>query len=188
MGMTCGRRISVRGVGVSLSWTADTYWLARTVFQRGLALVYLIAFLNALNQFKPLLGERGLLPAPLWIRQVPFRASPSLFYLAPKDWAFSGAAWLGVALCGLALAGIAERYSTPISAAVWASLWVLYLSFVNVGQAFYAFGWESILLEAGFYAIFLGSRAAAPHWVTIILLRWLCFRVMFGARADQAPR
>ena len=166
---------------MSLSWTADNYWLTRSVFQRGLALVYLIAFLNAVNQFKPLLGEHGLLPVPLWIKQVPFRASPSLFYFAPKDSMFSGAAWLGLALSGLALAGISERFSTPVSAAIWALLWVLYLSFVNVGQTFYGFGWESILLEAGFYAMFLGSRAVAPQWVVIILLRWLCFRVMFGA-------
>jgi hypothetical protein len=166
---------------VSLSWTADNYWLTRTVFQRGLAFVYLIAFLNAVNQFKPLLGERGLLPAPSWIRQVPFRASPSLFYLAPRDWAFTLAAWSGVALACLALTGIAECCSTLVSAAVWGALWVLYLSFVNVGQTFYAFGWESILLEAGFYSIFLGSRAVAPQAVMIVLLRWLCFRVMFGA-------
>src|SRR5690348_16092537 len=166
---------------MSLSWTADNYWLTRTVFQRGLALVYFIAFLNAVNQFKPLLGERGLLPVPLWIRHVPFRESPSLFYLAPKDWAFTAAAWLGVALSCLALTGISERFSSLASAVIWALLWVLYLSFVNVGQTFYAFGWESILLEAGFYSIFLGSRAVAPQMVMIILLRWLCFRVMFGA-------
>ena len=166
---------------MSLSWTAENYWLTRTVFQRGLAFVYFLAFLNAVNQFKPLLGERGLLPAPIWIRQVPFRASPSLFYLAPKDWAFTAAAWLGLVLSCLALTGIVERASTPISAVVWSLLWVLYLSFVNVGQTFYGFGWESILLEAGFYSIFLGNRAVAPQVVTIFLLRWLCFRVMFGA-------
>jgi hypothetical protein len=166
---------------VSLSWTAENYWLTRTVFQRGLALVYLIAFLNAVNQFRPLLGERGLLPVPLWVRAVPFPSSPSLFYLAPKDWAFATAAWLGVALSCLALTGISERFSMPVSAAVWGMLWLLYLSFVNVGQTFYAFGWESILLEAGFYGIFLGNRAVAPQMVMIILLRWLCFRVMFGA-------
>ena len=166
---------------MSLGWTAPNYWLARTVFQRALALVYLIAFLNAVNQFKPLLGERGLLPAPAWIRDVPFAESPSLFYLAPKDWAFSAAAWLGVALSCLALSGIAERFPTPIPMALWALLWMLYISFVNVGQTFYGFGWESILLEAGFYSIFLGNRTAAPQWVTIVLLRWLCFRVMFGA-------
>jgi hypothetical protein len=85
-------------IAVSVTWTNDNYWLVRTVFHRTLALVYLIAFLNALNQFRPLLGERGLLPAPAWIKAVPFRASPSLFYLAPKDWAFTTGAWLGVLL------------------------------------------------------------------------------------------
>ena len=65
------------------------YWLTRLVFQRGLALIYLIAFICALNQFRPLLGEHGLLPVPAFVRQVPFRETPSLFYLAPKDWAFA---------------------------------------------------------------------------------------------------
>ena len=55
---------------MTLGWTNDGYWLTRTVFQRGLALIYLIAFLNAVNQFKPLLGENGLLPVPAWVRSV----------------------------------------------------------------------------------------------------------------------
>ena len=67
-------------------------------------------------------------------------------------------------------------------------IWALYLSFVNVGQTFYGFGWESILLEAGFYAIFLGSARTAPTWITIVLLRWLCFRVMFGAGLSTDAR
>ena len=106
-------------------WTADGYWLTRTVFQRALALVYLIAFLNAVNQFKPLLGERGLLPVPTWVKAVPFRASPSLFYLAPKDSAFTSAAWIGVLLSCLAIAGIPERHGTWPSMIVWALMWVL---------------------------------------------------------------
>jgi hypothetical protein len=166
---------------LSISWSVDGYWLTRVVFQRALALVYLIAFINAVNQFKPLLGERGLLPVPAWVREIPFRETPSLFYFAPRDWAFTAAAWIGVVISILALAGFTERFTTPVSAVMWALLWVLYLSFVNVGQTFYAFGWESILLEAGFYAIFLGSRTSAPQFIMILLLRWLCFRVMFGA-------
>jgi len=166
---------------MSLSWTADGYWLTRLVFQRALAALYLIAFVNAVNQFKPLVGERGLLPVPAWVENVPFRETPSLFYFAPKDWAFTAAAWTGVALSVLVVAGVADRYSWALSAAIWAVMWALYLSFVNVGQTFYGFGWESILLEAGFYAIFLGSARTAPTWITLVLLRWLCFRVMFGA-------
>ena len=73
------------------SFSGD-YWLTRLVFQRGLGIVYFIAFLCALNQFRPLLGEHGLLPAPAFMARISFRESPSLFYLAPKDWAFSAAA------------------------------------------------------------------------------------------------
>jgi hypothetical protein len=41
---------------------ASRYQLPRFLFQRGLGLIYLIAFLFAVNQFRPLLGEHGLLP------------------------------------------------------------------------------------------------------------------------------
>ncbi len=160
---------------------AHDFWLTRLVFQRGLGLVYLIAFLIALNQFRPLLGERGLLPVPLFVKQIHFFDSPSLFYFCPKDSAFAIAAWIGILLSSLAVTGLSERYTCWFSIAVWGGLWVLYLSFVNVGQTFYAFGWESILLEAGFYTIFLGPASMAPPKLVIYMLRWLEFRIMFGA-------
>ena len=164
-----------------MTWHGGNYWPARLVFQRGLGLVYLIAFICALNQFRPLLGERGLLPVPQFVAQVSLRQSPSLFFLMPKDWAFAGAAWMGILLSAVVVAGVADRYTSWFNALVWAGIWVLYISFVNVGQTFYAFGWESILLEAGFLAIFLGARSATTPLMTIYLLRWLEFRVMFGA-------
>jgi hypothetical protein len=138
---------------------SETFLLTRAGLQRGLALVFLIAFLNAVNQFKPLLGERGLLPVRQFVQEMSFSDSPSLFFFLPKDTAFTIAAWLGVLLSCAAVIGISERYGVWLSMLVWAMLWVLYISFVNVGQIFYGFGWESILLEACFYAVFLGSRA-----------------------------
>jgi hypothetical protein len=160
---------------------SETFHLTRLIYQRGLALILLLAFLNAALEFKPLLGEHGLLPVPEFTRAVPFASSPSLFFFAPDDTAFTLAAWLGVLLASLALAGIADRFGTWLSMLVWALLWLLYISFVNAGQIFYAFGWESILLEACFYAIFLGSRRVTPQTMGIWLLRWLLFRLMFGA-------
>ena len=112
---------------------------------------------------------------------MPFRASPSLFYLAPTDAAFRAAAWAGVILSAIAAAGLADRRHALVSAVLFAAMWALYLSFVNVGQTFYGFGWETLLLEAGFLAIFLGSGRSAPiAWVNWAY-RWLLFRVMFGA-------
>ena len=61
-----------------MEWlAADGYWLSRLVFQRALAVVYLVAFLNAANQFRALLGRYGLLPIPAYLaRPVPAIAQP----------------------------------------------------------------------------------------------------------------
>ncbi|MGH9032270.1 MAG: lipase maturation factor family protein, partial [Acidimicrobiia bacterium] len=56
---------------------APDYWLSRLLFERALGAIYLIAFLVARNQFRPLLGERGLLPAPRFLAVVRFREAPS---------------------------------------------------------------------------------------------------------------
>src|SRR5215212_4493883 len=158
-----------------------TYWYSRFVFERLLAAMYLVGFAVAANQFVPLLGERGLLPASRFTQLVPFRSSPSLFYLSSTDTAFRLAAWLGIMLAVLALVGWPQSRGTAASATVWGLLWVLYLSFVNVGQTFYSFGWETLLLEMGFLTIFAGSGAAAPPVLLNWIYRWTLFRLMFGA-------
>jgi len=157
------------------------YWRSRWLFERGLALIYLVAFLAAAEQFVPLAGEHGLLPAPLFVREVPFRFAPSLFYWSPTDTAFRLGAWLGVLLSALGLSGLPARAGAVAGGAVWALLYVLYLSFINVGQTFYAFGWESLLVEMGFFAIFAGGRTVAPMAALNWIYRWTLFRLMFGA-------
>jgi len=157
------------------------YLLTRLVLQRGLALIYLVAFLVAANQYRGLLGERGLLPVSDFLARRRLRDSPSLFHIAHSDGLAVGLAWAGVALSLLALSGAAAALGTPASAVTWLLLWVLYLSFVNVGQIWYAFGWETLLLEAGFLAIFLGGAGTDAPAIVIWLFRWVLFRVMFGA-------
>jgi hypothetical protein len=159
----------------------DNYWLTRLVLQRGLAIVYLIGFIAVIHQFKPLLGEHGLLPVPQFVKQVRFTESPSIFFWFPTNFAFDLFGWIGVALSLFALWGFSEKFGNLASAATWGALWLIYLSFVNVGQTFYAFGWETLLLEAGFLAIFLGSEKTTPSFLVILLFNWLLFRVMFGA-------
>src|SRR5688500_9418604 len=125
-----------------MSWLhAPDYWLARLVLQRGLAAVYLIAFVVAVNQFRPLLGERGLLPLPRFVAAVPFRRAPSIFDLHSSDRFFGLVAWSGVLLSAAAVAGLPETGPLWLSMLAWFALWALYLSIVNVGQVFYAFGW-----------------------------------------------
>jgi hypothetical protein len=160
---------------------ADDYWLARTAFQRALAAIYFIAFLVALNQFRPLLGERGLLPVPDFVSRIRFFDAPSIFHWRYSDRLLAAVSWAGLALSGAAVLGLLDLVPTPVAMLVWFALWALYLSIVNVGQTFYAFGWESLLCETGFLAIFLGNAQIAPPITLVFLVRWLLFRVEFGA-------
>jgi len=125
-----------------MSWLeAPDYWLARLVIERGIGAIYVIAFLVALKQFTPLLGERGLLPVPQFVAYVPFRASPSLFHLRYSDRLLRACAWTGLALGLLVVAGVPDGWPLPLEMLVWAALWGLYLSIVNLGQTFDSFGW-----------------------------------------------
>ncbi|HVR88616.1 MAG TPA: lipase maturation factor family protein [Candidatus Limnocylindria bacterium] len=165
-----------------MSWLeAPDYWLTRLVLQRAIGLIYLVAFIVAARQFLPLLGSRGLLPVPDFVAAVPFRRSPSLFHLRYSDRLALAVAWAGAGLAAIAVAGLPDGWPLPLTMLLWTGLWALYLSIVNVGQTFYGFGWETLLLEAGFLAIFLGPAWTAPPLPLIWLLRWLLFRVEFGA-------
>ncbi len=172
---------------------APQYWLARLVFDRLLGAVYFVAFISVANQFPALAGERGLLPAPPTLRAAGVRRLPSVFHLHYSDRWARVAAGTGVAVSIAVMAGALERVPLPAAMAMWAALWVLYLSFVNAGQAFFGFVWETLLCEAGFLAIFLGNGHGAPLLPAILAMRWLLFRLEVGAglikvRKDRAWR
>jgi len=162
-------------------WPAPEYWLNRLVFERSLALVYVVAFVEAANECRALIGEHGILPAQDLLRDTPFRRRPSLFHLHFSDGALLGACWAGAALSVALVAGLPESGPAWSPLVAWLVVWSLYLSLVNVGQVWYGFGWESLLLEAGFLAAFLGPDGEAPPVLVLWLLRWLLFRLEFGA-------
>jgi hypothetical protein len=163
-----------------------SYRLTRFLFMRGLGLVYAVAFAILCQQTPGLIGSRGLLPARRFVARVHHAGSfldyPSLFYWNASDTALNGLALVGLSLSLLVLAGLEN-------ALVMFALWALYLSYCHIGQIFWGYGWEILLLETGFLAMFLcplrGLRpfanAVAPSPVVMWLLRWLLFRVMFGA-------
>ena len=94
---------------------------------------------------------------------------------------FAAVAWSGAALSAAIAAGVADLAPLWASMLMWLALWALYLSIVNVGQVWYGFGWESLLLETGFLMIFLGNDRIAPPVLTLWMARLLLFRVEFGA-------
>src|SRR5262245_8785312 len=97
--------------------TRPTYWLTRFLFLRLLGLVYFFAFLCALGQFIPLVGEHGLLPARALLGQLKdvrdgglgaMLALPTLFWLDVSDTTMSAVIWVGLALSLALLLGLAN--------------------------------------------------------------------------------
>ncbi|MFJ9605081.1 lipase maturation factor family protein [Kitasatospora sp. NPDC101176] len=165
-----------------MDWfAAPDYWLSRLLVQRLIAALYLTGFLAAAAQFRPLIGTDGMLPVPRFTARVPFRHAPGIFHLHYSDRFFAAVALGGAALAAAVTAGLGDAVPLWASVLLWAVLWSLYLSIVNVGQTWYSFGWESLLLEAGFLAAFLGNADTAPPTLVLWLMRWLVLRVEFGA-------
>ncbi|CAH6786605.1 Lmf1 [Phodopus roborovskii] len=174
-----------------------TYWLTRVVLLQALAFIYFVAFLVAFNQNKALIGDRGLLPCRLYLKNVQqyfkgrigwgaWSYTPTILWL--MDWSN-----MNFNLDLLALLGLGLSFFVLVTGCanmiLMATLWVLYMSLVNVGQICYSFLKESQLLETGFLGIFL-----CPLWtlsrlpkhtptsrVVLWGFRWLIFRIMLGA-------
>jgi hypothetical protein len=167
---------------MTMGWfSAPDYWFGRFVLERGVAAIYLIAFVAAAAQFRSLIGEHGILPVPRFLARQSFWSTPSVFHLRYSDRLFAGVSWFGAALSAAVVVGAADLAPLWAAIPIWLTLWVLYLSIVNVGQAWYSFGWESLLLESGFLMIFLGNDRVAPPVLTLWMVRLLLFRVEFGA-------
>jgi hypothetical protein len=163
------------------SWfNATDYEFARLVLQRGTAALYFVAFLSSLNQFPALLGERGLLPVPEFLAAIRIRR-PTLFRWRYSDGLLRLVCSTGILIALALIFGLPQTGPPWVPMAAFLAMWLLYMSIVNVGQTFYGFGWEILLLEMGFTVAFLGSDQTAPPLTILILLAWLLFRLEFGA-------
>ena len=166
------------------------YFVTRALLLRSLGVIYFVAFAILVQQGGPLLGSHGLLPLAAYLEEASRHFDgfasiwrlPTLFWLGSSDAVLEGAAWTGLMLSTLVVLGVAN-------APILGALWLLYLSFVQAGQIFYGYGWEMLLCEAGFLAMFLApslrpalfSAKDPPPLLLIVLFRCLTFRLMFGA-------
>ncbi|WP_026535046.1 lipase maturation factor family protein [Arthrobacter sp. H14] len=172
---------------------AEGYEVGRQILQRGVAAVYLIGFLSAVRQFPALLGENGLLPVPRFLEMAGKRAGPTIFRWRYSDRILVAVAWAGSLISILLVLGLPQTGPPWLPMLAFLIIWGLYMSIVNVGQVFYGFGWESLLLESGFLVAALGSNDVAPPLLTLLAIRWLVFRLEFGAgmikmRGDRSWR
>lgn len=164
-----------------------TFFLTRSLFLKGLGVLYLIAFLSLWTQVSGLIGEGGILPVREFLESVSerfglerFRLVPSLCWLNPTD------AFLHF-LCGggALLAVLLFLHVAPVP--VLFLLWLFYLSLTAVSQVFLSYQWDALLLEVGFLAIFLAPwglhprrmRQLPPSALVLWLFRLLLFKLMF---------
>ena len=165
---------------------AANYSIGVWLFLRALGVIYVIAFLSLAFQIKGLAGRHGILPAREFLQQVrePYGRRgvfqvPTLCWLKSTDTFLQFLCWGGAALGILIALGVAQ-----VPALICA--WLFYLSLFSVTRLFLGYQWDSLLLEAGFLAIFLAPCRFAPAgpidvppWPILIVLYWLLFRLMF---------
>ena len=157
------------------------------LFPRLLALVYVVAFVSLRLEILAWAGSRGISPVAEKLARARadygrWRAvmrHPSLLWVTHSDAALRALPLIGMTAALLAIVGIA-------SPAMLAAAWVVYLS-LDVAMGL-TYPWESLLLEAGFLAIFLPAiaplpaltAAALPAPLLLLAFHWLLFRVLFG--------
>jgi predicted DCC family thiol-disulfide oxidoreductase YuxK len=173
---------------------APDHRLTRWLFLRALGLVYLVAFVSLWTQITGLIGHDGILPTDRFMSAAAqqchaqgigldrFRLLPTLGWFNASDGFLQWQCAAGTMLAVLLMIGIAP-------APCLALLWLLYLSLATVGRDFLAFQWDNLLLEAGFFTIFLAPlqwrprsfSAGPPARAIIWLLRLLLFKLMFSS-------
>jgi len=177
----------------SLAWlerAGENYRLTRFVLLRLTGLVWFAAFLSAAQQFIPLVGHDGLLPADLFVEKVvahfgspwaAFWEMPSLFWFRCDDAMILAVTWTGVVISALVMCGFANSL-------MMLALWALYMSLLPIGQEWFSYGWDIQILETGFLGAMLCQPfdprpfpRRSPPILIIWLYRWLAFRIMLGA-------
>jgi uncharacterized membrane protein YphA (DoxX/SURF4 family) len=167
-------------------WKHDSGPAVARIFQRELALVFLIAWLSLGVQVTLLVGSHGLLPAHSWLEMLRARTTagflqvPTWLWLGSSDALLRGGIWLGVALSLLALAGVWPRACFALST-------LLYLGYAVACRSFTGFQWDNLLLECGLLACFL-PRDRPAKWIHL-LFRLLLFKLYFesGLAKLQSP-
>jgi len=183
--------------------------LARFLFLKALAAIYLVCFTCFYMQIPELWGNSGLLPASWFLGRVEehlkrskvpdsfldkFSNVPTLAWL--KDLNFTALLgkdeaenWLYLcALIGIATSALALfKGKLFMNSAAFFFMFLCYLSLQKLGQTFMSFQWDMLLLEAGFLAVFYanltGDYTTQSAWSVAIreLYRWSCFRFMMGS-------
>ena len=161
---------------INTSSVSNRIVLTRAFFLRGLALVYLIAFISLYGQIQGLWGDEGLPPSKFVLQRLKdfanFVSFPTLAWvfkwiselnvvptLSIRFGSYSENFLYVICLIGIAISFvIVLNVKKCINTYSYAIMWYCYLNFVLLGQTFMRYEWDYLLLEVGFVSI-----AFAPY-------------------------
>ncbi|KAM9956171.1 hypothetical protein ACTFIW_006030 [Dictyostelium discoideum] len=165
-----------------------SFYLSTWIFLKMISIITFIALFSAFIQIRGLVGEDGILPVgDILEKQVASNEINSIwiFFTHPtKGMGFSVNNTLHM-LCFVGLSFSALSIFTTTIATYIGVMWFCYYCIVDVGQLFFAYQWDQLLLEALYLAIFLSpfnpKYEEKPNTPIRYLLKWLLFRLMFGS-------
>ena len=145
-----------------------------------------VAFGSIWEQWSGLTGPSGILPAGEFLKAAREQLGARAWYDLPSlCWVFGTGHFVG-ALCALGIALSVMLLAGFAPAVCLGLIWIFHLSLVSVGQIFYDFQWDALLLESTLIAVWLApwtlGRARGPHnppRLARYLSWWLLFRLMF---------
>jgi lipase maturation factor 1 len=166
------------------------------IFRRLLGVVYVCAFWSLAGQLLGLFGIQGILPAGEYMdaaRQWTaaegiglsrFHSVPTLFWISTSNAFMYSVSVAGLAAGVLLTAGIAPLLTMVIA-------WIAYLSLMTIGQDFLGYQWDALLLETGFFGLFVAPMrwldrardAPQPMRGAVWLMLWLLFRLIVASGA-----
>jgi hypothetical protein len=171
----------------------------QNAFLIGMSFVYMFAFSSLYYQVPGLYGDEGILPirnklncdqASQW-QCVYSGAQPGLLHLSGVIGLAPSALMELLCMVGCVLASLQVVFPRFRDVTPYALLWTIYFSCFQVGQTFLWFQWDTLLLEAGLLSCLVAPfrlfrRQTGRRWlpwdnVTLWLVRWLCFRLMFAS-------
>ena len=171
------------------SLETPTWFLTRRVFLFLLGLVYLLAFLSLWTQIEGLVGQKGILPVEIFLKDAQAYWGPDRFWKQPTlFWFHAGDGFLQTICLLGAGAALLVLFNRMVALSLL-MLWGFYLSLFHVAQPFLGFQWDTLLLETGFLALFLvpwsrqraTSQESPPSPLILFLFRFLLFRVVFSS-------
>jgi hypothetical protein len=159
----------------------------RWIFLRALGLIYFSAFFSLVFQIRGLIGPGGILPVGDYLPRITDAFGNGRFWFTPTLLWFSAGSPMLMAICW---AGMLASLLVVLN--VWpkgalAICFICFISFVSAARDFSGYQSDSMLLEAGFLALFFAPAGFRPRWgesrppsrISYFLLLWLWFRIYF---------